>query len=141
MQRTIGYTLSVLILATLAHSTDTSFVLHKRVNEVQFTVVATDSAGRPWRQLSPSELTIADDGQSIPDFQVRAGSDLPLRVGIVLDSSDSMRRAWPAVRSALSTSLKDLVRPGDQVLMVTFSNRIESESAAKLLSDLLPGAG
>ena len=141
MQRTIGCTLSVLILATLAHSTDTSFVLHKRVNEVQFTVVATDSAGRPWRQLSPSELTIADDGQSIPDFQVRAGSDLPLRVGIVLDSSDSMRRAWPAVRSALSTSLKDLVRPGDQVLMVTFSNRIESESAAKLLSDLLPGAG
>jgi len=47
MQRTIGCTLSVLILASLAYTADNSFVLHKRVNEVQFTVVATDSTGRP----------------------------------------------------------------------------------------------
>lgn len=127
MQRTLGYALSVLIFVTAALAADPGFVVHKRVSEVQFTVVATDREGRPWRQLSASDLAITDEGQAVADFQVRPVNDLPLRIGIVLDLSDSTRKTWPAVRSALTTSMQDLIRPGDQILMVTFNSKVESE--------------
>ena len=117
----------VLILVACAHAADPDLVLHKRVSEVRLTLVATDNNGRPWEGLSPSSLAVADQGSAVSDFQLRSANDLPLQVGIVLDLSDSTRKSWPAVRALLIDSMQGLLRPGDQILMITFNTRIETE--------------
>ncbi len=144
VKRPFGLALSVLILVTCAYAADPGFVLHKRVSEVRLTLVATDSAGRPWQRLSASSLAVSDDGQAVADFQLRSADDLPLRVGIVIDLSDSTIKSWPAVRSALMGSMKGLVRPGDEILMTSFSNRIESQltlSRPEEIAESLPTSG
>jgi len=127
MKRTFGRVLSVLIFAISAVAVDPGLVLHKRVSEVRLSLVATDSTGRPWPDLSPSSLTISDGGQLVSDFQLRNAADTPLRIGILLDLSDSTQKSWSSVRASLIESMDGLVHPGDEILMMTFNSRIEME--------------
>jgi VWFA-related protein len=127
VKRTFGIVLSVLILVISTRAADPGFVLHKRVGEVRLTLIATDSAGRPWSGLSASSLAVSDEGLAIPNFEVRTANDLPLQIGILLDLSDSTHKSWPAVRAALQDSMHGLLQPGDQILMMTFNSRVESE--------------
>jgi VWFA-related protein len=103
--------------------------IHRSINEVQLTVVATDWSGRPVSNLSPKQLSVLDDGRPVSHFDLRSASDLPLRVGIVLDLSASMRKSWPILRSSLTQSLQQLMRPEDQVLVVGFDNKVELDQA------------
>jgi VWFA-related protein len=136
MRLTFGYSLSVLILGAVAFSADADLVLHKRVSEVQLNVVAVDASGRPSQNLTPADLSIADEGQAVTDFQLRRAADLPLQVAIVLDRSESTSKSWPMVRAALLDSLRDVVRPGDKILLVTFNSKIESEIQMDALENL-----
>jgi Ca-activated chloride channel homolog len=143
VKRTFGLVLSVLIFVAPAHAADPGFVLHKRVREVRLTVVATDAAGRPWPQLTESNLAVADEGRPVTDFQVRSANDLPLRIGVLVDLSDSTRRSWPIVRTALTDAMSDLIRPGDQILMTSFANKITSQSVLtrpQELAEALPNS-
>jgi VWFA-related protein len=99
-------------------------VLRKRVREVRLTLVATDQDNRPLPNLSPTDITVLDDGRPVPSFELRSAADLPLRLAIVLDLSDSTQKSWTAIRAALVYSLQQVIRPKDQVLVLTFSNTI-----------------
>ena len=127
VNRPFGLLLSVLIFVASSYAADPGYVVHKRVAEVRLTLVATDTAGRPWPGLSASSLALSDEGQAIGEFQLRSANDLPLRIGIMLDLSDSTSQSWPAVRSALTESMTDLVRPGDEILMTSFSSKIQMQ--------------
>jgi len=114
---------------------------HKRVSEVQMTVVAEDAGGRPRRDLSATEITVKEDGQEVEQFILRPASDLPLRVGIVVDVSGSTAVSWDQVRRSLVSSVQQLLRPEDEVLLVTFDRKIELERAIRdpmELEGLLP---
>jgi VWFA-related protein len=102
-------------------------VLHirKRVSEVQFTVVAEDGSGRPMRNLSANEISVRDNGQAVPDFRLRAASDLPLRIGIMADLSGSTAVTWQQVRTSLIASTRELLQPQDQVMVVEFNQKIQ----------------
>jgi hypothetical protein len=125
VKRTFGHALSVLMFVATAFAADPTYVLHKKVSEVRLTLVATDAAGRPLQELSPSSLAISDEGRAIVEFQLRSANDLPLRVGVMLDLSDSTAHAWPTLRGALAESMSGLLQPGDEILMTTFANRIQ----------------
>lgn len=125
MKRTV-FLLLVHVLAIHAFSSD-STVVRKRVSEVQMMVVATDSSNRPLQNLSPADITVLENGLPVSQFNLRAGGDLPLRLGVVLDLSDSTRKTWPIVQSALKRSLTDVFRPHDQFLLMTFNSKIETE--------------
>lgn len=143
VKRPFGLVLSVLILVAGSYAADPGYVLHKRVSEVRLTLVATDSSGRPWQGLSASSLAVSDEGQAIGEFQLRSANDLPLRIGIMLDLSDSTLQSWPAVRSALTESMKDLVRPGDQILMTSFNTKIQMQMSVarpEELAESLPSS-
>jgi VWFA-related protein len=114
-----------LVLASYAAGPEA--IIHKRVSEVQFTLVATDQNNRPRNNLSPSDLLVVEDGEPVSRFDLRPAADLPLRIAIVLDLSDSTLRSWATVRSALLRSLERLMRPEDTLLIVTFNDRIRSE--------------
>ncbi len=139
----------LLLLATTslaAWPAGPEIIIQKRVSEVQLTLVATDQSDRPMDNLSPSDITVLEDGQPVPRFELRTAADLRLRVAIVIDLSDSTRKSWATVRTALSQSLQDVMRPDDQVMVLAFNSRIEVErwvTAPRELETVLanPGSG
>lgn len=102
-------------------------LIRKRVSEVQFTLVAVDQNNRPLPILNPADILVLEDGQPVPRFDLRSAADLPLRISIVLDLSDSTLKSWSLVRDALLRSLQNVMRPGDTLLVMTFNSRIQTE--------------
>jgi VWFA-related protein len=86
--------------------------------------------------LSPADITVLEDGQPVPRFELRTASDLGLRVAIVIDLSDSTRRTWTTVRAALSRSMRDVMRPDDELLVMMFNSSIEVERRVAHPADL-----
>lgn len=111
-------------------------IIQKRVSEVQLTLVATDQNDRPMQTLAPSDITVLEDGRPVPRFELRTAADLRLRVAIVIDLSDSTRKSWATVRTALSHSLQDLLRPDDEVMVLAFNSRIELERSVNSPGEL-----
>lgn len=118
--------LTLLFLQT-SFADDSTGVIHKAVSEVQLAVVATDRSGRPVSSLSPADISVVEDGRPVRRFDLRSAADLPLRVGIILDLSQSMQKAWPSLRKVLSQSLQQVLRSQDEVLVLAFDNKIELE--------------
>lgn len=114
------------LLAVVGFAGDSVPLIRKRISEVDFTVVAMDRNNRPMTNLSPADITVLENGQPVSQFNLRSAGDLPLRLGIVLDLSDSTRRTWPMLRTALARSVAEVVRPQDRLLLMTFNSRIET---------------
>ena len=123
----LGVLLLVVTFTFSGWSAEPDTVIQKRVSEVQLTFVATDPNDRPLTNLSPADITVLEDGQPVPRFELRTAADLRLRVGIVLDLSDSTRKSWVTVRPALTHSLQQIMRPDDQLLVIAFNSKIEIE--------------
>jgi Ca-activated chloride channel family protein len=102
-------------------------LVRKRVNEVRLTLVVTDRNERPLPSLSPRDIRVLDDGLPVSEFDLSPANDLPLRVAILLDVSDSTRESWGLEREAVTESFQRLFRTGDQLLLLAFSNKIELE--------------
>ena len=120
--------------------------IRKNVTEVGFAVVATDRSGRSLPSLSAADIEVLENGQPIPDFELRPAEGNPLRVGILLDISDSTRKAWPQTRAALTGFLQELMRPQDETLLVAFDSKVEllhmltqPQQAAALIPELRGG--
>lgn len=141
-----GVLLLFAISSLAAWSAGPEIIIQKRVSEVQLTLVATDLNDRPMDTLSPSDITVLEDGRPVPRFELRTAADLRLRVAVVIDLSDSTRKSWAAVRRALGKALQDVMRSDDEVMVLAFNSRIELErwvnSPGELESALTdPGSG
>jgi Ca-activated chloride channel family protein len=146
VRQTTGVLLLLSISALAAWCAGPETIIQKRVSEVRLTLVATDQNDRPVETLSPSDITVLEDGQPVSRFELRTAADLRLRIAIVIDLSDSTRKSWATVRTALGNSLQDVMRPDDEVVVLAFNSRIELErwvkSPAELESVLAdPGSG
>jgi VWFA-related protein len=100
----------------------------KNLVNVFFTV--DDGHGTPVSDLSKDSFQVREDGrpQTIRYFQ--AGSDLPLTLGILLDSSGTMQYALPAEKAAAEDFLRQVVRPKDLAFAISFDVTVD------LLQDL-----
>lgn len=127
VKRKIGWLLLTFQLAVPCVASESTPLVRKRVSEVQFIVVATDQNNRPLPTLSPADIMVLEDGQPIQRFELRSATDLPLRIGVVLDLSDSTRKSWATVRSALIRSLQEVMRPNDELLLLAFNSKMELE--------------
>ena len=124
------------VLIATRSTGESPLLFRKRVSEVRLTVVATDRDGRPVPALSPQDIVVLEDGRSIPNFDLRPAGELPLRVGIVLDLSDSTQKSWTAVRAALIQPLRQIMRPGDESLILSFSTKIVAQTVVTAPSQL-----
>ena len=102
-------------------------VIRTQVREVRLTLVAVDGSGRPLPSLSPADIAVFEDGRPIPAFDLRSANDLALRIGVLVDLSDSTGPRWKAVRGALIDSLPKLVGRDDGLFFLTFDSKIELE--------------
>src|SRR5207253_11087557 len=90
-----------------------------QVREVNVIFTVTDKHGRFKKDLKQEDLHILDDGKApeqIRDF--RAETDLPLRVGLLVDASNSIRDRFKFEQEAAIEFLNSIVRPKQDLAFV-----------------------
>ena len=101
--------------------------IRKRVDEVNVVFSATDSHGKFVKNLSQKDFAVLDNQappQSILDFQ--RATDLPLRVGLVVDASGSVRNRLVFEQNSAIQFLNQVVRAGkDQAFIIGFNSHSE----------------
>jgi VWFA-related protein len=101
------------------------WTLHKTVDEIGVFFAATD-AGRAVNDLRASEVQIRDDGKApAAVLGFRNESELPLRLGLVIDSSASITDRFAFERNAAAGFLKSVAtQKDDLVFAVGFANSV-----------------
>jgi len=98
--------------------------LSKRVEEVNLVVTVTNKRGQIIDDLGESDLQILDNDRPpnrITYFQNQ--TDLPLRVALLVDSSDSITRRFRFELEAAGTFLKQILRPNTDLALVEGFNQ------------------
>jgi VWFA-related protein len=99
-----------------------------RVN-ILFTV--TDKKGRFVTDLGKNDFEIVENKRSQTIQQFTAESDLPLRLAVLVDTSNSIRDQFRFEQQAAVRFMQSVLRPReDRIMLVSF------DSAAELVSDL-----
>jgi VWFA-related protein len=90
--------------------------------ELPVTVLDKDT-GKPVENLVVEDFRVIEDGveQAISHFALHR--DVPVRLGIVVDTSGSMAETLPTVQRVVMGFLRDLLRPRDRAFIETFSDR------------------
>ena len=94
-----------------------------RVDVVQLHVSAVDKAGHFVPGLTKDDFSVTEDGkkQNISGFEV--AENLPLNIGLVIDSSGSMEKGMPFVRDACAELFHGLMREKDRGFVLEFRER------------------
>jgi VWFA-related protein len=119
-----------------------TFVANTRTVRVPVSVL--DKGGQPMLGLRKEDFEIADDGKR-QEVTLFSGERTPLRIALVLDLSGSMDNKIRQVEEALRHFI-DLLEPQDQILVLTFSDRVrmvqdftaDRERLARVLDMLEP---
>ena len=121
--------------------------LHRQVEEVAVQLAVTDRNGRPVTELLPDDLEVLDSGIRAIITALRRVDELPLRVALVIDWSDSMQKNLGFERKVALDFLRNVLRPEtDQAMVVGFRYRVEvtqplTSDLASLEAGLRPVAG
>jgi Ca-activated chloride channel homolog len=102
---------------------DSILTIRKRVDEVNVLFIATDKHGKFVRNLTQNDFHFLDDHkpvQSIVAF--RRESDLPLKMGLLVDVSGSVRTRFDFEQDAATSFLQHTLRSGfDQAFVMGFN--------------------
>ena len=121
------------------------------VNEVNLIFTVTDKRGKFIKDLKRDDLKILDDNK--PPKAIRgfvSQTDLPLRVGLLVDASNSIRDRFKFEQEAAIEFLNQIVRPkSDQAFVIGFDSTAEvtqdftdsTEKLSKGVRVLRPGGG
>jgi len=102
---------------------DSMLTIRKRVDEVNVLFIATDRHGRFVRNLSQNDFSFLDDHkpvQSIVNF--RRETDLPLKMGLLVDVSGSVHTRFDFEQDAATSFMQHVIRAGfDKVFVMGFN--------------------
>ena len=125
--------------------------IRKRVDEVNVVFTVTDKHGHFVKNLSKSDFRVVDDNKpavSIVSFS--SETNLPLRVGLLIDASNSVRDRFRFEQESAIEFLNQIVRPkSDRAFVIGFDTTAEvtqdfTDSAEQLSRGvrlLRPGGG
>ena len=126
---------------------DTTFV--RTVNEVPVVFTVTDKHNHYVRDLSKNDFKVIDDGRPVVQIRsFRRETDLPLRVGLLIDSSASVRGRFKFEQEAAIEFMNQTIRPKyDRAFVLGFDSSLEvtqeftgdSELLSKGIRSLRPG--
>ncbi|MEM9599154.1 MAG: VWA domain-containing protein, partial [Acidobacteriota bacterium] len=127
--RPVGYVRVVAMLDDGALAEDVVFMNGPDAGErvdvqlVELYVVVTDRDGRPVRGLGPEEFSVREEGvpQNIATFSDAA--ELPLTLGMAIDSSASMFVKLPRVQRAALRFLQSTFKEQDRAFVVDFDSK------------------
>ncbi|MHB1022271.1 MAG: VWA domain-containing protein [Acidobacteriaceae bacterium] len=103
------------------------FTLSRSVNEVNLIFTVTDKQGRFIRNLQQQNFGLLDDRKPPSEvYSFTQQTDLPLRVGLMLDTSSSIRSRFQFEQNAAKEFLLQVLRPGkDKAFVEGFDNVID----------------
>jgi VWFA-related protein len=114
----------------LAESTDPAKISVK-VNVVNVLATVRDKHGKIVNGLTQNDFSLTEDGRSQSIHYFSRETDLPLTLGLLVDTSMSQRRVLDQERSASHTFLDQVVRENrDRAFLIHFDREVE------LLQDL-----
>ena len=94
-----------------------------RVDVVQLHVSALDKDAHFVKGLTRENFKIQEDGRPEEMTGFEVAENLPLNIGLVIDSSGSMEKGMPFVREACAELFKGLMRQKDQGFVLEFRDR------------------
>ena len=99
--------------------------LRVSVNLVDLFFVVHDKAGKLVPDLTQADCSVSEDNvlQKLKSFT--AQTDLPLSIGILLDTSLSQQRVLPAEQQAASAFLRRILRPTDESFLISFDVTVD----------------
>ncbi len=92
-----------------------------RVELVELPVTVFDKSGKLITDLKREDFRVFEDGKEVPLEGFGTSGDLPLSLGILVDTSGSMLPEFPEVRETVAGFGSRLLRPGDHYFLMTFS--------------------
>jgi Ca-activated chloride channel family protein len=119
------------------------------VNRVNMLFTVSDKKGRFVTNLTKEDFEIIEEKKPQEIVEFAAESDLPLRLGVLIDSSNSIRDRFRFQQEAAVEFINSVVRPQDRVVVVSFDTGPElvadltndTMKLAKAIRDLRPGGG
>ena len=131
--RCLVCTLIVFFSQTSAQAQDQgSGAIRVSVNLVDLDATVKSKDGRIMDGLKKDDFEVREDGV-VKKIELFSRDELPLRVALVLDLSDSIEPFLGPLRDAATTTLSAL-KPGDEVALFTFST--EAELSVPLTQDI-----
>ena len=103
--------------------------LRVSVNLVDLFFVVHDKSGKLVPNLTRADCNVFEDDKQQTLKSFTAQTDLPLSIGILLDTSVSQQRVLPAEQKAASAFLHRILRPTDESFLISF------DVTADLLAD------
>ena len=118
-----------------ASTTDDAGRIVLDVNRVNLLFTVTDKKGRFITDLTRDDFEIYENKKEQNIMQFTAESDLPLRLAILIDTSNSIRERFRFQQQAAEEFIRTALRPElDKAMVVSFDS--SPELAADLTSDL-----
>lgn len=120
------------------------------VTRVNLLFTVADKKGRFVTDLVKDDFEIFEGKHKQNILEFTAESDLPLRLGILIDTSNSVRDRFKFEQEAAIEFLTNLMRPGhDRAMVVSFDTQTEliadlsddMQKLSKAIRDLRPGGG
>ena len=126
--------LAAILLLTTSLAAHNVPVFKAETHLIDSTISVHDAQGGLVLDLSKDDLTILEDGipQTIRYFS--RAEDLPLSIGLIVDSSGSQEKFLKEHERDIAQFLKQTLLPEDRAFAVCFGNRL------KLVSDWTSGA-
>ena len=128
--------------------TDTRIVLE--VNRVNVLFTVSDKKGRFVTDLGQNDFEIFENKKPQKVLEFASESDLPLRLAILIDTSNSIRDRFRFQQEAATRFIDGVIRPHeDKATIVSFDTAAElvadltdnTEKLDKAIQDLRPGGG
>ena len=101
------------------------------VTQVNVLFTVTDKKGRFVTDLTVNDFEVIENKKTQLIQQFTAESDLPLRMAMLIDTSNSIRDKFRFEQQAAIRFLNDVIRPKDDRMML-----ISFDTSAELVSDL-----
>jgi len=120
------------------------------VNRVNILFTVTDKKGRFITDLNKGDFQVLENKQPQTIMEFAAESDLPLRLAVLIDTSNSIRDRFRFIQEAAIEFITSVMRPNvDKTLVVSFDTSAElvsdlngdPDKLAGLVRDLRPGGG
>ena len=130
---------------------DVSATIRRTVNEVNVVFTVTDKHGHYVRDMKQDQFNVLDDSRPAEEIRsFHSETDLPLRVGLLVDASNSVRDRFKFEQESAIEFLNQTIRPRyDQAFVVGFDVTPEvtqeftdnTESLSRGVRSLRPGGG
>lgn len=125
----IGYLRAAAVLDDGEQAEDVRFVnagqllADVQVQAVELPVTVLNKQGQPVEGLKQEDFQVLEEGrpQTISHFSRQ--QEMPIRMGILVDTSGSMEQTLPEVQRVVLGFLRNLLRPKDRAFVVSFSDR------------------